>query len=70
MAEELPLELRAEIDHLAEEGNGLIDAGSFAEAIAVFRKGLDLLPKPLHRWQATLWFLAGIGDAQFLANDY
>src|SRR5207248_2025944 len=47
-----------------------IDAGRFDAAIAVFQKGLDLLPKPLDRWAATLWFLAAIGDAQFFAKDY
>ena len=70
MAEELPVELHESIDRLAEKGNALMEMGSFAEAEAAFREGLELLPPPLERWSATLWFLSSMGDAQWLAGAH
>ncbi|MCI0455509.1 MAG: tetratricopeptide repeat protein [Gemmataceae bacterium] len=70
MSEELPVELHAEIDRLANEGNSLMETGNYAEAAAVFRRGLELLPRPRERWSAALWFLCGIGDAQWFAGDH
>ena len=67
---QLPIGLHEVIDRLAEEGNRLCGRGQFAEAIEVFRKGLDILPKPVDQWEAGLWFVAAIGDTQFLAKDY
>lgn len=70
MAHELPIELHEPIDRLAEQGNTLMERGSYVEAEAVFREGLEMLPPPLERWSATLWFLTSIGDAQWMAADH
>ena len=70
MSDELPAELHAAIDRLAEKGNALMETGSFPEAEAAYREGLQLLPPPLERWSATVWFLSSIGDAQWFAGDH
>jgi tetratricopeptide (TPR) repeat protein len=70
MPDELPVELHAEIDRLAEEGNALMSAKKYAEAAEVFRRGLELLPAPREKWSATVWFLCGIGDAQWFLGDH
>ncbi len=70
MVEEFPEELREEIDRLAEEGNDLMDVSKYAEAERVFRRGLELIPQPREKWSATVWFLCGIGDAQWCAGDH
>ena len=70
MADELPAELHEPIDRLAEKGNALMEIGSYAAAEATYREGLQMLPPPLERWSATLWFLSSIGDAQWHAGDH
>ena len=69
MTETLPEELHDEIDRIAAAGNTLIDQDKYSQAVDVFRQGLALLPPPRQRWQATLWFLCGIGDAQWYSDE-
>ena len=58
----------SQIVKLAEEGNKASDAGEFDRAVESYRKGLELLPKPLEIWEAATWLFAGIGDAYFLSG--
>jgi hypothetical protein len=67
---ELPANLHEAVDRHAEEGNQLMDKGDYVGAETVFRRGLALLPEPKSHWEATLWFLAGIGDAQWSRGDH
>jgi tetratricopeptide (TPR) repeat protein len=62
---QLPTKVQDAIDRLAEEGNRLMDQGAYKAAEEVFQKGLAQLPEPKSEWEATLWFLTAIGDAQF-----
>ena len=67
----LPVKIQEEIDRVAAEGDALCDQGRFAAALPIFRKGLEILPKPVHQWPfATLWFLTAIGDCQFFLKDF
>jgi tetratricopeptide (TPR) repeat protein len=70
MSQELPAKLQAKMNELAEESNSLMEEEKYTEAIAVFRRGLELLPQPWEKWSATVWFLCGIGDAQWFAGDH
>src|SRR5947207_3903893 len=67
----LPVKIQEEIDRVAAEGDALCDQGRFAAALPIFRKALEILPKPVHQWPfATLWFLTAIGDCQFFLKDF
>jgi tetratricopeptide (TPR) repeat protein len=66
----LPAPIQEAIDRLAEEGNQLMERGAYREAEALFQKGLALLPEPRSKWEATLWFLGSIGDAQWHRGDH
>ncbi|HEU0053187.1 MAG TPA: tetratricopeptide repeat protein [Longimicrobium sp.] len=59
----LPPDIQDEVDRLAEEGNAWMDTGEYVQALAAFRRGIEVLPPPRDRWDAAMWFLAGIGDA-------
>jgi tetratricopeptide (TPR) repeat protein len=59
----LPLAICDEVKRLGNEANARMDEGRYVEAIALFRRGIEILPRPRHRWPEAEWFLAGIGDA-------
>lgn len=63
---ELDTPTYSKISTLADQANKASAAGEYEEAVDLFRKGLELLPKPLERWEAATWLFTGIGDAYFL----
>jgi tetratricopeptide (TPR) repeat protein len=67
---ELPAKIANKVDKIAVRGNTLIDKDRYQEAITEFKKGIDLLPPPREQWDAFLWFLCGIGDAQWFMEDH
>lgn len=67
---ELSAEISEAIDVIADRGNTLMDEEAFDEAIAVFREGIELLPVPKENWEPYLWFLCGVGDAQWFTEDH
>lgn len=54
----------------SEAGERLMDEGQFAAAFEQFQQVWALLPEPKHRWDAALWVLAALGDAQFQLQRY
>ena len=67
---QLTPELQEVANRLAAEGDALCEQGRFAEALKIFRKGLDAVPEPREQYGATMWFLAAIGDCQWFMKDY
>lgn len=65
-ATELDDALHARIVELSDQGNALCERGDYDAALARFQQALDLLPPPIERWEAGLWLLAALGDAEFL----
>ena len=67
---QLPSTIQVEIDLLAEEGNAFSDRDDHEQAIARWRKALDMLPAPQADWEAALWLCASIGDAHFQLGQF
>lgn len=67
---ELSPMIHLEVKRLSSQGDALTKKGSYAEAIETYWKAWDLLPEPKQEWDAGLWLLAAIGDANFLNRDY
>jgi tetratricopeptide (TPR) repeat protein len=67
---EIDDKLQGRLDRLAAEGDDLAKAGKHQEAIAVYKRGFDLIPPPREGRSASLWFISAIGDAQWFAKDY
>jgi tetratricopeptide (TPR) repeat protein len=63
-------EISEKIDKLAIEGNAIFEEEKYVKAIEVFQEGLNLIPKPKENYEASLWFLVGIGDAYWFLDDY
>ena len=63
-------QIHAEVVKLSEEGNKSAEVGKYIRAIEKYDEALQLLPKPLERWEASTWLLATIGDAYFLNRSF
>jgi tetratricopeptide (TPR) repeat protein len=68
--EELPEEIRAELNRLCETGNALVEAGEHYEAIQSFADAWSLIPEPKEAWNAATWVLVALGDTYFLAGHH
>jgi len=58
------------IDRLAIEGEAFFLKKEYTKAIERFEEGLNLIPEPKKNYEASLWFLAGIGDVYWFLDDY
>ncbi|WP_203234839.1 tetratricopeptide repeat protein [Modicisalibacter coralii] len=67
---ELPATIDARVKRLSERGDALAERQHYRKAIATYRQAWELLPEPKQEWDAALWLLAAIGDANFLDDDY
>ena len=67
---ELNDEIYEEIQSLCSTGDALVDAGDFADALRKYWEAYDLIPEPKDEWEASLWIMGAIGDANFLAGDF
>ena len=67
---ELPEAVSVDINRLSAEGDSLAKRHEYAEALASYWKAWDRLPSAKEDWDAGLWLLAAIGDANFLAADF
>lgn len=70
MATELPDGIYLQIEALSLKGNLAVDRGQFKEAIKLFNEAFDLLPEPKQLWDAAVWLLAAIGEAQYFDEDF
>ena len=65
---ELPATAMQLIGSLCAEGDALVAAGRFEEAVARFNEALQFVPEPKSDWCAATWIFAAIGDACFLGG--
>jgi tetratricopeptide (TPR) repeat protein len=70
VADQLPDDLHDAITRLSEQGNGLANRHSFAEARNAWQRAWDLLPAPREHWEAATWLLTSIGDAYYLDGKH
>jgi len=66
---ELPDEIYEGVKRLCATGDDTAKKGKYRDAVAWYRRALDLLPSPVTKWDAATWIYAAIGDAYFLAGD-
>jgi hypothetical protein len=67
---ELAEQIHAEITRLCASGDELAEAGDYPGALEHYWQAWDLLPEPQTHWDAALWILTAIGDANFLGGDF
>jgi tetratricopeptide (TPR) repeat protein len=67
---ELSDESYALIKTLCDDGDALAADENYPEALKKYWEAFDLVPEPKEIWEATLWILAAIGDANYLTGDY
>jgi tetratricopeptide (TPR) repeat protein len=67
---ELPDSLYDEIQRLCEKGNVALDQLRYSDALTCFSNAWELLPSPRTDWDAAIWILAAIGDANFLFGNF
>ncbi|MGF1580724.1 MAG: hypothetical protein ACFCD0_15285 [Gemmataceae bacterium] len=70
MSKQLPQHIADKLDELADIANDLMDEEDYEGPLKAFREGFEIIPPPKKDWSATLWFLAGIGDAQWFLEDH
>ena len=66
----LPDDIYEKILQKSAEGDELVQADLYAEALELYWAAWDLLPEPQTDWEAATWLLAAIGDTNFLGGDY
>jgi hypothetical protein len=62
--------VHAQIETLCKKGDSLAEQDRFAAALKQYWAAWDLLPAPKTQWEAATWILGGIGDVNFLSEDY
>jgi tetratricopeptide (TPR) repeat protein len=67
---ELDDDTHARITSLSERGNALAESGDLDAALQAYRQALDLVPAPLHEWDAANWILGALGDVLFQLGNY
>jgi tetratricopeptide (TPR) repeat protein len=67
---ELNSKIHDKILEICSVGEKLSESENYPDAIIEYWKAFDLLPDPKLGWDAALWILAAIGDANFLNKDY
>jgi tetratricopeptide (TPR) repeat protein len=67
---ELPAPIHQRIRILCAEGDALADRSKYPAALERYGSALDLLPEPKTQWEAAMWILAAIGDANFQAGNF
>ena len=67
---ELEPNLYEKIKEYSADGETLFFDGRFSEALTEYNKAFDLIPEPKHRWEASVWLIAAIGDCYFWLRDF
>jgi tetratricopeptide (TPR) repeat protein len=69
-ARELDDGLVAAITEACERGDDAVEAGRHADAIALYREALALVPHPVHAWAVSTWIHGAIAEAHWLAGEH
>jgi tetratricopeptide (TPR) repeat protein len=67
---ELSDAVHEEIKRLCATGDSCAKAKKFPDALTNYWAAWDLLPEPKTQWEAAMWILAAVGDANYLGGDY
>ena len=67
---ELNEKLYNQIVKLSEEGDCLVDEENLDAAIEKYQTALELLPEPIHIWEASTWLYTALGDTCYLKEQY
>lgn len=67
---ELPDAIHEEIVRLCALGDEHAERRAYSDALASYWSAWDLLPEPKTEWEAALWILVAVGDANYLGGDY
>jgi tetratricopeptide (TPR) repeat protein len=67
---ELQDDLYEEILSLSSEGDLLVEASMYDEAINLYKKALELVPNPKNVFEASMWIYAALGDTCFIKEDF
>ena len=70
MSRELEEALHLKIAELCERGDAHVEAGEHDAAIEKYEAALELLPRPIQRWNSSTWILTALGDAYYLKKDW
>ena len=65
---ELPTKTHEQIKVFCAAGDKLAEGGEYEKAVAEYNKAWALIPEPRNDWNASIWVLAAIADACFLAG--
>lgn len=63
-------QIKHKLDIICEQGNKLYDSSKYDDAIKTWLEGLAIINNDENFYNATIWFLASIGDAYFMKKDY
>lgn len=66
---ELPDDVYEAVKRLCAAGDAASEYAKYAEALALYRRALALLPPPASQWCAATWIFAAIGDTCSLQGD-
>jgi tetratricopeptide (TPR) repeat protein len=67
---ELQDDLYEEILSLCSEGDLLVEATMYDEAINLYKKALELIPNPKNVFEASTWIYTALGDTCFIKEDF
>ena len=67
---ELSADTEAKINSLAQLGDQYAEEGEFTSAMDQYLLAWDLVPEPKTDWDAGLWLLVALADANFYLEDY
>lgn len=70
MTPELNSEQAAEVERLAESGNGSYDDDHLDEALIVWNRALNIIPDPKTDFEEALWLYTSIADVEFELERY
>ena len=62
--------IHSEIQDICKKADKLADRGYLQDALTEYWKAYNMVPEPKTEWDATLWILVAIADANFLGCDY
>lgn len=58
------------IKKLSRKGDLIAENGDYNKALEKYWEAYDLIPNPKTEWEASLWLLTAIGDANFFNKDF
>jgi tetratricopeptide (TPR) repeat protein len=67
---ELDEATHARLTSICTEGNVLAEAGDLDGALKMYQRALEIVPEPIHQWEATTWLFTALGDVLFLQRRY